>query len=127
MRFRKTVVLLCGMAAVGAAFVLTTSFAQDAETQLGDDESGRLPPGYSAIVKKSQRKEIYAIQDRYAKQIDELRKQISAIEEKRDTEIENVLTDKQKEILAFIRALREEEKEEEAKAEKASAPADAEN
>jgi hypothetical protein len=89
---------------------------------VGDDDGGRLPVGYSAIVKKSQRKAIYAIQETYQKQVEVLNRQIREIEQKRDAEIAEVLTDEQKTVLALILKLRAEEKAEEANA-AASSPA----
>ena len=74
-----------------------------------------MPPGYAAIVKKSQRKQIYAIQDKYEKQIADLNKQIQAMEQKRDAEIAGILTSEQKQALALIRKIKEDEKAEEAK------------
>ena len=120
-------VLAFGMVAtIGLAALLADSFAQEAAPSESapsdpaakrvDDDSGRLPPGYSAIVKKSQRTEIYAIQDRYQKQIEDVHKQIALLEQKRDEEIANILTDEQVTILAFILKLREDEKKEESKA-----------
>jgi TolA-binding protein len=122
MKRRREVLVFCAVAGIALASLLATSFAQDAETSVGDDESGRLPAGYSVVVKKSQRKAIYAIQDTYQKQIDVLNQQIAALEKKRDAEIDAVLSDEQRTILAMILKLRSEEKAEEAAA---SAPASA--
>lgn len=109
--------LLCGL---GLALMLVPSIAQEAdpaaEKRVGDDDAGTLPPGYSVVVKQSQRKQIYAIQSQYAKQIDEIKKQIAALEAKRDAEIRNVLNDEQKRILAYVLKLREDERQEAAKA-----------
>jgi len=129
MKIRRVGIVLFAVGAIGVLSVLATSFAQDEANQVGDDEAGRLPVGYSAIVKKSQRKQIYAIQDKYQTQIDDLKKQIDAIEEQRDAEIVNVLSEEQKKILAFILKLRAEEKAEDAKAAKkvTAAGADATN
>jgi TolA-binding protein len=118
MSIGRVVLVLSVVVGLGLAIVVANSVAQEAASQsrVGDDESGRLPPGYAAVVKKSQRKEIYSIQDKYQKQIADLEKQIEQVEKQRDAEIGDVLSEKQKEVLAFILKLREDEKAEEAKA-----------
>ena len=84
----KRIVLVFGLvAALGWVALLATAVAQDRPADdpaaaVGDDDAGRLPPGYSAIVKKSQRKTIYAIQETYQKQILVLEQQILALEQK---------------------------------------------
>lgn len=78
---------------------------------MGDDEAGRLPPGYTVVVTKSQRSKIYAIQDTYQKQLDDLKKQIAQIESKRDQEIESILDEEQKKIIAYVLKLRERERQ----------------
>ncbi|MBP85952.1 MAG: hypothetical protein CMJ64_04415 [Planctomycetaceae bacterium] len=83
--------------------------------------------GYAAIVKKSQRQSIYSIQDKYVKQIGDLNKQIQALEQKRDAEIAGVLSAEQKQVLALIKKIREEEKAEDAETAAASAGASAGN
>ena len=125
MKYRREIWVLCAVAVMGIASLLTTSFAQDAPTGVGDDDAGRLPVGYSAIVKKSQRRTIYAIQDTYQKQIEVLNQQILVLEQKRDAEIVNVLSEEQKTVLALILKLREEEKAEEAEANAAATAAPA--
>lgn len=121
MKVMRVVVALFAVGAIGFAGLLATSIAQDAEAT-ADEDAGRLPAGYAAIVKKSQRKDIYAIQDKYEKQIADLNKQIQAVQQKRDAEIADVLTADQKQVLALIRKIKEDEKAEEAK--KASAASD---
>lgn len=63
---------------------------------------GRLPPFFSKVVDKEQRAAIYKIQDQYSPQLDELTKQLDAIEDKRDAEIAAVLTDEQRQKLATL-------------------------
>lgn len=57
---------------------------------------GRLPPYYSSIVTDQQRQAIYQIQAKYDQQLTALKEQIEAVENKRDAEIEGVLTAEQK-------------------------------
>ncbi|MDA1052054.1 MAG: hypothetical protein O3C40_16430 [Planctomycetota bacterium] len=100
---------------IGSAAWLANTIAQEAAPDaaapgVGDDEAGRLPPGYTVVVTKSQRAKIYAIQDSYQKQLDDLKKQISAIEGKRDKEIEGLLDDEQKKIIEYVLKLRERER-----------------
>ncbi len=118
-QFLVVVVLTAG---VGSATWLASTIAQEAAPEaaaprVGDDEAGRLPPGYTIVVSKAQRTKIYAIQDSYQKQIDDLKKQIEQIEGKRDAEIASVLDDEQKKIVDAVLKLRERER----KAESATA------
>jgi len=65
-----------------------------------DKLTGRLPSGFGKLdVTDTQKQKIYAIQAKYKEQIDALNKQIDELQNKRDTEIEAVLTPEQKEKL----------------------------
>lgn len=57
---------------------------------------GRLPAHYGDIVSEVQRVQIYAVQEKYAKQIDELKDKLTLLEAQRDREVENVLSPEQK-------------------------------
>jgi hypothetical protein len=57
---------------------------------------GRLPAHYGDIVSEAQRVQIYAVQEKYARQIDELKDKLTLLEAQRDREIENVLSAEQK-------------------------------
>ena len=74
---------------------------------------GRLPPFYNKVVDDSQRTEIYKIQDKYAPQIDDLKKQLEALTAKRDAELSAVLTATQRkkvdELAAEAKATRDTE------------------
>jgi hypothetical protein len=59
----------------------------------------RLPPYYAGIVTEAQRAQIYAVQDKFAKQIDELTERLNAMEKERDLAIEAVLDAAQKQQL----------------------------
>ncbi|MEX0820350.1 MAG: hypothetical protein WD070_12190 [Pirellulaceae bacterium] len=100
----------------GSAMWLASTFAQEAapaaaRPNVGDDEAGRLPPAYTVVVTRDQRAKIYAIQDTYQKQIDALKKQIAEIEGQRDNEIEGLMDDEQKKIIAYVLKLRERERQ----------------
>ena len=118
----RSVVAASAMVALASVIWLTNTAAQEAapaapaaaEARAGDDEAGRLPTGYSLVVTKTQRTKIYAIQDSYQKQLDDLKKQIVAIEGKRNQEIESVLDDEQKKIIEYVTKLRERERKQEA-------------
>ena len=103
---------------MGSAIWLASAIGQEAApaARVGDDEAGRLPPGYTVVVTKSQRAKIYSIQDGYQKQLDELKKQIAQIEAKRDQEIESLLDDEQKKIISYVLKLRERERNQESNA-----------
>jgi hypothetical protein len=60
---------------------------------------GRLPAHYGDIVTEAQRLQIYAVQEKYATQIDALKAQLEVLETKRDKEIDAVLNADQKEKL----------------------------
>jgi hypothetical protein len=64
---------------------------------------GRLPAYYGDVVNDAQRQSIYAIQEKYAKQIAALNEQLDTVTKQRDTEVENVLTPDQKEKLRQAR------------------------
>lgn len=122
MRTLVQVLVVVGLAAgVGSASWLASTSAQEAAPgsavpRVGDDEAGRLPPGYTVVVTKAQRSRIYTIQDSYQKQIDDLKKQITQIENKRDAEIAAVIDDEQKKIVEAILKFRERDRNEEAAA-----------
>ena len=80
-------VLLVAAVAGVSSFLL----GQDAK----EKAKGRLPAYYASIVTPTQRDEIYALQARYAQEIDALQEQLAALTKKRDAEIESVLTDEQ--------------------------------
>ena len=64
---------------------------------------GRLPRYYGQIgLSDEQREKVYEIQRTYREQIDELRKQLKAIEAKQKEEISEVLTEEQKAKLAEL-------------------------
>ena len=84
---------------------------QSKETQNKKEEAtpkkskGRLPVFYSQVVSGDQRDEIYAIQAKYAPEMDALVDQLVALRNKQREEIKAVLTPKQ---IARVKQLREE-------------------
>ncbi len=112
--FRVVVLCLVVVGLVGTGFWVHVA-AQEAEASrsVSEDESGRLPAGYAAVVTKAQRKRIYEIQDQYQKQIEELNKQIAQIAGQRDQAIAGVLDEEQTRIVSYIQKLRERERKEE--------------
>src|SRR5688572_29700544 len=60
----------------------------------------RLPAYYADVVTDDQRKAIYDIQAKYAKQLQDLNEQLLALTKKQNDEIEAVLTAEQKEKVA---------------------------
>ncbi len=69
---------------------------------------GRLPVFYSQVVSGDQRDEIYAIQAKYASEMDALVDQLVALRNQQQEEIKAVLTPKQ---VARLKQLREEAKQ----------------
>lgn len=75
--------------------------AQEAEKKA----SGRLPNNYGKIgLTEAQKQKIYQAQDKYGDQIDALVKQVEALRQKRDAEIDGVLTADQREQLKKLQA-----------------------
>jgi TolA-binding protein len=75
--------------------------AQEAEKKA----TGRLPNNYGRIgLTEAQRAKIYGVQMKYGEQIDALIKQVEELRQKRDTEIEAVLTPEQRENLKKLTA-----------------------
>lgn len=98
---------------VAVAFPLITALAlaqQAPEKKAGDDAKpaagaaakprakprGRLPAFYGRVVSGDQKDKIYAIQQSYEPKIADLQAQLKALTDKRDAEIEAVLTADQK-------------------------------
>ena len=106
-------VLVAGMA-------VTPSWAQDPKVNptiargKGEPEAkpprkvrGRLPAYYSRVVSQEQREEIYAIQARFAAEMQKLKEQLEAMEQARDKEVSGVLTaDQKKQVDAMVAAAR---------------------
>lgn len=68
---------------------------QAAEKKERTKPRGRLPAYFSAVVSEEQREQIYGVQQKYAKQIDELERQLDELVAQRDKEVEGVLTPEQ--------------------------------
>lgn len=67
---------------------------------------GRLPAYFGKVVSQKQREEIYAIQAKYNEEIDKLKEQLEELTTKRDTEVEQVLTDEQRTEIAQMKNAR---------------------
>lgn len=99
---------LCFVAALLAVGLLSGGFL------VGQDKKGdskepifitkRLPPGYNKLgLTDKQKKQIYVIRAKYSAKIDELKQQITALQEQEKTATENVLTPAQKARLRELR------------------------
>jgi LTXXQ motif family protein len=65
------------------------------------DVTHRVPPGYSKLgLTDEQKEKLYKIQAEYYSKIQNLRKQVSDMRDKREKEFESVLTNPQKRLLA---------------------------
>jgi hypothetical protein len=64
--------------------------------------TGRLPAYYSTIVTEAQRKQIYQIQAKHDVTIEALKAALREAVEKRNAEVESVLSDEQKKQLAEL-------------------------
>lgn len=67
-----------------------------AKTEKKEKSSGRLPPYYGQVVTKEQREKIYAVQAKYADQIEKLLDQVGSLERTQTEEIEAVLSQEQR-------------------------------
>jgi len=91
----------------------------DSKAKAGAKEKpkGRLPAYYKDVVTDEQRDQIYAVQAKYAKQLEDLQAQVDAVKAKQMGEIEALLSAEQKEKIAKVK--------EEADAKKKSSKKDA--
>ncbi len=82
---------------VALALLLVGGWAQSQEKEEARPTTRRLPNFYSKVgLRQSQRDAIYAIQDKYADQIEDLIRQVEELRKQRDAEIEKVLNDEQR-------------------------------
>jgi len=108
--WKKFVVATLASTLVVAAVSLN-SLGQDAKkadpkAKAGAKEKpkGRLPAYYKDVVTDEQREQIYAVQAKYAKQLEDLQSQIDGVKAKQNEEIEGLLSAEQKEKLAKVKA-----------------------
>ncbi|MEX2175452.1 MAG: hypothetical protein WD872_13905 [Pirellulaceae bacterium] len=85
----------------------------------------RLPAYYSDVVSQEQRKQIYAIQEKYAKELKTLNEQMLALAQKQTNEVEAVLSAEQKEQVEKARTASASRKKKKAADKKAAKTADA--
>lgn len=106
--FWKKLVLATFATSVVVAGVSLNSIGQDAKkadpkAKAGAKAKGRLPAYYKDVVTDEQKDQIYAIQAKHAKQIDDLQSQLDAAKAKLNDEIEALLSAEQKEKLAKVK------------------------
>lgn len=126
---RKIVVASAALALVVSSIALVpNSIGQEAAKKGAAKATakvkGRLPPYYADIVTEKQRGEIYAIQARYDEELEALKAQMRAIVDKRDAEIEGLLTAAQKTDLATARTTSQTKRKKKADAAKATVESD---
>jgi len=81
---------------------------------------GKVPAYYADVVTETQRQQIYAIQDKYAKQIAHFQAQLEAVTAQRDMEIENLLSPEQRQKINKAREDAAAKKKKTAEAKKAA-------
>lgn len=105
--------LLVALLVVGGAYGVVAApalLAQKAETKADAKAPetkkpvNRLPIHFGNLVDGTQKEKIYSIQNQYTPQIEALAEQIKALQAKRDSEVESVLTPEQKAKLEKARA-----------------------
>ncbi|MFN0017909.1 MAG: hypothetical protein ACKVP0_06590 [Pirellulaceae bacterium] len=107
--WKKFVVATCAATLV-VAVVSLNSIGQEtkkadpkAKAGAKDKAKGRLPAYYKDVVTDEQRDQIYAIQAKYVKQLEDLQSQIDGLKAKQTEEIEKLLSTEQKEKLAKVK------------------------
>ena len=132
--FWKKLILASLASALVVSAISLNSVGQDAKkadpkAKAGakDKARGRLPAYYKDVVTDEQRDQIYAIQAKYVKQLEDLQSQIDGLKAKQNEEIEKLLSPEQKEKLAKVKEEAEAKKKAGKKGdgEKATKPADA--
>ncbi|NQV24724.1 MAG: hypothetical protein HQ518_10175 [Rhodopirellula sp.] len=110
-RFASMVVVAGLALAVGTHLSVESTVGQEkaatkaAPAKVAKKAAGRLPAQYGKLgLSDEQRDKIYGVQATYRKQIDDLQKQIDALKEKQDTEVQGVLTADQKKKLEELLA-----------------------
>ncbi|HEX3656954.1 MAG TPA: hypothetical protein VHV55_14150 [Pirellulales bacterium] len=97
--------LLLALAVVWSQPATLCSAADDAPAAKEKSKlKGRLPNYYSKVVDGAQREKIQQIQQTYAPQIEQLQAQLKALNEKREAEINALLTPEQRTRLAALSA-----------------------
>ncbi len=76
---------------------------------------GRLPAYFSKVVTDKQREVIYEIQAKYNDEIAKLKEQLEELSTKRDSEVEQVLTDEQRAEIAKLKSERQSRRSESAR------------
>lgn len=112
MAYSKKVVPFCAAialaTAVGWAEVAKVApkagNAADAPAKARAKPRGRLPSHYGKVVDPAQKEKIYKIQQSYEPKIAELNAQLQALRDKRDAEIDAVLTAEQRQKVAQYQA-----------------------
>jgi len=106
---RRALMVACVMSvlslSLGLGSTMLTARGADAAAPAKKDKPkrGPLPSYYADVVDGVQRDKIYAIQDRYKPEIDDLRAKLKTALEKRDAEIGTLLNDEQKAKVAKLR------------------------
>jgi hypothetical protein len=122
--FARKIVVACAATALlfGSISLVPHSIGQETvkkgTTKQAAKLKGRLPPYFANVVTEKQRGEIYAIQANYDEQLEALKAQMRAIVDKRDAEIEGLLTTEQKTDLATARTAAESKRKKKADAAK---------
>lgn len=101
----KLLIAVCIASAICLA--PTAAWAQKTEAKAetpAKKPTHRLPAHFGDLVDGVQKTKIYALQDQYGPQIEALTAQIKSLQQKRDAEIEGVLTPEQKAKLDQSRA-----------------------
>jgi hypothetical protein len=110
MRSHRLTKLICGVLAVlmiGGVSIVAVGHAADEKAKEKKERAemrGPLPTFYRDVIDGIQKDKMYKIHESYEPQIDELKKQVKALEDKRDAELEALLRPDQKERVKELMA-----------------------
>jgi Spy/CpxP family protein refolding chaperone len=97
--------VMCGFVAAQDAGKSVSKKEAVSKKDAAEKVTGRLPNNYGRLgLSDAQRQNIYKIQAKYQEEIEALTKQLEALRQKRDSEIEAVLTAEQKTKLQELQA-----------------------
>ena len=110
MRSHRLTKLVCGVLAVlmiGGVSIVPVGHAADEKAKEKKERAemrGPLPTFYRDVIDGIQRDKMYKVHESYEPQINELKKQVKALEDKRDAELEALLRPDQKERVKELMA-----------------------
>jgi Spy/CpxP family protein refolding chaperone len=129
MHSHRWTIALATLCLLGLAGVAWNGYSQEAAPPAAKaaraKPRGRLPAYYGDVVTQDQRDKIYSIQATYEVQLAALREQLESLVDKRDAEVEAILSAEQKEQVKKLAADAKAEREADVKLKAAGEAAEA--